>query len=225
MGWFSECTAGFAKYILFLFNFIILVAAIILIAFAVKLKTQNGGIDLMSVGTFSIIVAVLIALIAFFGCCGAIKENSCMLTTYAAICLTLFIIQLVLGILAFVAVKNGSKELDDEIHHILDNLYTNYTKKDDAIAVDAIQRNLECCGRNGPFDPMVQNGTALLINSCCAPDTNVCTAINAYKKNCYDEMSNWIASSVKGIGIVAIVFGAVELLSAIFACYVKHTRN
>ncbi|KAG5884592.1 hypothetical protein JTB14_032685 [Gonioctena quinquepunctata] len=81
MGCFRECTSGFAKYILFLFNFIILIAAVILIAFAVKLKTENGGMDFMSVGTFSIIVGVLIALIAFFGCCGAVKEDSCMLTT------------------------------------------------------------------------------------------------------------------------------------------------
>jgi len=36
-------------------------------------------------------VAVIVALIAFFGCCGAIKENKCMLITYFVIMLAIFI--------------------------------------------------------------------------------------------------------------------------------------
>ncbi|KAG5875673.1 hypothetical protein JTB14_021841 [Gonioctena quinquepunctata] len=108
--------------------------------------------------------------------------------------------------------------------HLMDNLYSNYTKKDDAVVVDALQRNLECCGRANFNDPAVQNGSNL-IDSCCKSDIHPCTTANSFTKGCYHETTEWIRSSVKGIGIVAIIFAAVELMSALFACYVKSTRR
>jgi len=36
---------------------------------------------LFSVGIFVIIVGGIILIVSFFGCCGAIKENRCMLIT------------------------------------------------------------------------------------------------------------------------------------------------
>jgi len=38
-----------------------------------------------------IVVSALVAIVAFFGCCGAIKESKCMLGTYFVIILALFI--------------------------------------------------------------------------------------------------------------------------------------
>lgn len=44
-----------------------------------------------------IILGLIIFLISFFGCCGAVKESTCMTYSYAAFLMVLIIIQIVLG--------------------------------------------------------------------------------------------------------------------------------
>nr|CAI5858993.1 unnamed protein product [Callosobruchus analis] len=210
MGCFRECTAGIAKYILFLFNLLIVVASVILIVFAVKNKANNGGLEVMSVSSFAIGIAVLIALVAFFGCCGAVKESSCMLTTYAAILITLFIIQVVLGVIAFVAVKNGGADLKDEVSKHLNQLYHNKDQSDNQKVIDDLQTSLECCGTTGPNDPLAINATTgNLMNSCCKE--GLCTRDNSYKDGCITKLEDFMSSNIKTIGGIAIAFSAIEV--------------
>lgn len=64
----------------------------------------------------------------------------------------------------------------------------------------------------------MQNKTnpGTLINSCCK-DTVPCTVQKAYENNCSDELADNLGSILKAIGIVAIVFGAIEVrISNIF---------
>ncbi|CAH1989782.1 unnamed protein product [Acanthoscelides obtectus] len=225
MGCFKECTAGFAKYILFLFNLLILVAAIILIVFGVKNKANNGGVEIMSVGTFAIAIAVVIALVAFFGCCGAVKESPCMLTTYAAILITLFIIQVVLGVIAFVAVKNGQGELQRKVEDHLSDLYKDRRNNNEhQKVIDDIQTTMKCCGVKGPSDSWVIDNGDELMKSCCKEGESSCTFNTAYKVGCAKQLEDFVSSNIKTIGVVAIVFSAIELVAALFACYVKKTR-
>lgn len=60
------------------------IAAAIFIAVAVKARDNGHGLNLSSATIFPIVLGVIIALIAFFGCCGAVKENSCMLSTVSS---------------------------------------------------------------------------------------------------------------------------------------------
>ena len=46
-----------------------------------------------------IVIAALVIIIAFFGCCGAMKESKCLLGTYFTIILALFIVMLIGAIL------------------------------------------------------------------------------------------------------------------------------
>ncbi|KAJ8944209.1 hypothetical protein NQ318_014571 [Aromia moschata] len=197
------------------------ICAVALIALAVVYRTQNAGLDLMSISSYAIAVGVLIALIAFFGCCGAIRESSCMLTTYAGILLALFIIQAVLGILAFVAIRNGEDQLLEEVTNHLLNVY-NSTSQDNQDIRDSLQRNLKCCGLTGTSESFVQNGTGVLISSCCSSDVTTCTASVAYTDNCKDALSDFLQNSFKVIGIVAIVFALVEIVGAIFSFYIRN---
>ena len=48
-----------------------------------------------------IVIAALVILIAFFGCCGAMKESKCLLGTYFTIILALFIVMLIGAILGY----------------------------------------------------------------------------------------------------------------------------
>lgn len=48
-----------------------------------------------------IVVSVFVVVVSFFGCCGAIKENKCMLGTYFTIVLALFIVMIVGAVLGY----------------------------------------------------------------------------------------------------------------------------
>ena len=60
------------------------------------------------------IVAVFVVIVAFFGCCGAIKESKCMLGTYFAIILVMFIILIVGAVIGYTqsvdTIKSGIEE-------------------------------------------------------------------------------------------------------------------
>ena len=48
-----------------------------------------------------IVIAALVILIAFFGCCGAMKESKCLLGTYFTIILALFIVMIIGAFLGY----------------------------------------------------------------------------------------------------------------------------
>lgn len=82
-----NCGAHIVKYILFLFNFLCLVAGVLLIVFGSLVLTNNDGIMHLPVDMVefpqgipiaAIVLGCVISLISFLGCCGACKENNCM---------------------------------------------------------------------------------------------------------------------------------------------------
>ncbi|XP_018567943.1 tetraspanin-9-like isoform X2 [Anoplophora glabripennis] len=223
MGCFRDFTAGIAKYILFLFNLLILICGIALIALGVIYKVNSSGIDFMSLSSLAIAIGAIISLIAFFGCCGAIKESSCMLTTYAAIVLTLFIIQVVLAILAFVAIRNEGTEVSSFIRDHLTSLYNNQNSLN-LETLEVIHRGYECCGLDGPTGSEVQNNTQVM-SSCCSKTVTTCTTTIAFQKGCVSAMTDFLNTNLKIIGIIAIVFAVVELCAALFAFYVRNSSQ
>ena len=54
---------------------------------------------------FLICVGVIVFIIAFLGCCGAIKEHYCMVTTFAVFVVIIFILEIVAGVLGLVYKK------------------------------------------------------------------------------------------------------------------------
>ncbi|KAG5875667.1 hypothetical protein JTB14_021837 [Gonioctena quinquepunctata] len=102
------------------------------------------------VPTLTIIVGAIVFVIAFFGCCGAIRESPCMLTTYAVILLTIFLLQIAVGIYAFLEIKDQDV-FKAKVKNTLTSLFNEYgTKNASQELVDLIQQELECCGTTGP---------------------------------------------------------------------------
>jgi CD63 antigen len=209
------CLSGIAKYLLFLFNFLIVVCGIVLIAIgAIILVNENKGIESFtdfSVGGFAIAVGVIIFLIAFFGCCGAIKENSCLLTSYAVILIVLLILQIVLGALAFVAIKNDDGELDKQVNTVVNKVFEDYVKdntnEDKKKVIDEIQKDFECCGVNGPRD---WDTAGLDVPDSCYEDGDRQIS-KRFTVGCANKFKDVITSSIKVIGGVAIGFAVVEV--------------
>ncbi|XP_078490950.1 CD9 antigen-like [Ciona intestinalis] len=117
------CLKAIAKYLLFAFNLIIWLAGAGMLGVGIWLlvdPTIQGSMDLAGLqiyeaddftitGAIAFVVAgSVIFIIGFFGCCGAIKESTCMLGTYFGFLLVIFGLQLGIGIWALVSYDSVS---------------------------------------------------------------------------------------------------------------------
>lgn len=70
--------------------------------------------------------------------------NSFVCLQYATILIVIFIIQLALGILAFIAIKKGDKNEDETVHDHLEKLYQGILNndKDDIDTINELQKDV-----------------------------------------------------------------------------------
>jgi len=193
-----------------------------------------------------IVIAALVILIAFFGCCGAMKESKCLLGTYFTIILALFIVMLIGAILGY------SGNFEDTIKTPFEKAlkkYNDQPAEDDQSAQNyksvwnEVQAELKCCGI-GSFKDW-QNTTDADFNfppnfnkpeGCCVwgrdneklteDQITVCRADNPtddgsisgfYFKGCYTAFTDKIESNQDLVIGLAIGIVAVMFLNILFS--------
>ncbi|CAH0625684.1 unnamed protein product [Chrysodeixis includens] len=213
------CGEFLVKYILFFANLVFALAGLTLLGIGVAVQLQisqivniieNADASLQTAPITSMVVGGIVFLIAFFGCCGAIRENNCMLVTYSIFMLILMIIKLTLAILIFV-------KLDDIVAQVPQWLNDAFSK--DKTSFQEIEKTFSCCGPNGSLSYLSMN----LPDTCCA--TAPCSPLNSYS-GCNGIVQDFFHTFGLAIGVVAIVVVAIELVAAVFGlCLANHVRN
>uniref|UniRef100_A0A8C2XQP7 Tetraspanin n=1 Tax=Cyclopterus lumpus TaxID=8103 RepID=A0A8C2XQP7_CYCLU len=157
------------------------------------------GIDLM------IAIGVIIMLLGFLGCCGAIRENRCLLLIFFVSLLVIFVLLLALGILGAVEEKKVKQEVTRRLVRIINQFFS---------------FQLKCCGLvNGPSDwDKVPDSCR-----CNATEPN-CTS-SVYSTPCSTQIINLMEKHMKvvlGIAFsiaILLIFGMV--LSMILYCQIS----
>merc|ERR1712002_868896 len=172
------CCSRFALFVLNFFVFAIGLASVVMASLVISKDTVYG--DLLASGVFSLPIGILIAgicilLLGFLGCCGALKENSCMLQTYAGIVLLLFIAEVVLGVLILVY----SDKAESIITDAMKDSFNKYGGDDTSLtkSLDAAQHELKCCGVDSYKDWSgfaFGNSTGDVAEGCCLEETTGC---------------------------------------------------
>ncbi|KAH0816306.1 hypothetical protein GEV33_006485 [Tenebrio molitor] len=191
-----------------------------LLALGILLKLKNDDIqnfipDKYHLGLPPILLIAIGSVIfvtAFFGCCGAIKESTCMLTTFAIILLTLLIVQIAIAAYAFLQVGDTA-DLRSSVTQVVDKSFNQYnSSKAVQEEFDFLQSFLHCCGVDGVHDWKWEGGK--LPNSCCSSNKN-CTvaATNAYKDGCGDKAYKWFKNGLDLLGILAVAIATIERCS------------
>ncbi|XP_054156099.1 leukocyte surface antigen CD53-like [Oppia nitens] len=218
------------KYLLFAFNLVFVIFGILLLYGGFSTLTKFGShhfeviIDAPNnVAIALIIVGFAIFVLAFLGCCGAIKENSCMLTTFSAIILVILLIELIGAGLIF-AFRN---KIDDLAKTGINEAIKKYNQTIDepiTAALDDIQHSFKCCGANNASDwtenPRYSSGVNVP-DSCCSHDKLVgddCPVKNAYERGCIEALKDDIHGSVGYLGGIAIAVAIIQLIGILFAC-------
>jgi len=226
----ENCCESIVKYFMVLCNILFALAGIILIGFgayaqiAAKDYLNFLGDNYVNTPIFIIILGGVVFAIALFGCCGAWKENKCLIYTYGTILFFILIAQVAAGIAAF-ALRGPLKT---EISKNMEKGLENYHKEGyDGVTTtwDLVQQSLHCCGVNSYTD--WQNVTQLaggVPDSCCkVGHEEGCgkapvDAEKMFSEGCFTLFNDEFNSNLTIVGAVALGIAAGEIIAIIFAC-------
>lgn len=209
------------KFLVFGFNLLFLIFGAVLIGVGayvqIQLKDYLDFIDLAggSVNGPAIVLIVFGAItfvVAFFGCCGAIKENRCMVMIFAALISLILICELAGGIAAFVLKNKMAAGIKDAMETSLKQGSGNGT-----LAVwNSIQHDLQCCGVDGSSD--WNRVDKPIPDACCADGKDCHTSKKYFDKGCYEGVENAIVSNIGYVAGAGVGLAVVEILGIILSC-------
>ncbi|XP_067828931.1 tetraspanin-1-like [Heptranchias perlo] len=218
----------FLKIMMFCFNGIIFLGGAAVLGVGIWLKVDGGSFidflghlapqlkQMMNVGYLCIALGGALVLIGFLGCCGAMKENKCMLMIFFIIILLIFIAQITgaVVVLAF----SGLAEIFIGYIKVwaVKSIKEEFGKNADITAVwHAVMEEFKCCGfndysdfRNSPF----YNDTSSYPKECCL------TSVKCYSQNinpslpgCFKAFLKLLKDNTKIVGAVALGICVLEM--------------
>ncbi|KAL2102645.1 hypothetical protein ACEWY4_001813 [Coilia grayii] len=229
------------KYVLFFFNLLFWVIALILVSIAVYARVTKHGEAAMACLTVDpsillMVVGVLMFIITFCGCVGSLRENICLLQTFCVCLNIIFLLQLAAGILGFVF----SDKARYKVTEVINNAIIHY--RDDLDLqnlLDFGQKEFGCCGAVSykdwsmnmyfncsdsrsrescgvPFSCCLISKDKSVVNTMCGYGTQNLGHEEAGKvihtSGCLDKLVNWIHSNLFLLGGIALGLAIPQLV-------------
>ncbi|GAA6218751.1 tetraspanin-8-like [Lates japonicus] len=202
------------KYLLFFFNLLFWLSGCIILGVGIYLKVSKDGnqitneslpgIDLM------IAIGVIIMVLGFLGCCGAIRENRCMLLLFFIFLLLIFILLLAAGILGAVDESKVNNWVKERL-----NGFTPLSDQPQAVRDDLekLQRELKCCGLlNGPSD------WEKIPDSCrCNSTIADCKSSAIYQEPCATKIVSLMEKNMEIVLGIAFAIAILLIFGMVFA--------
>ncbi|XP_061920610.1 tetraspanin-8-like [Entelurus aequoreus] len=209
------------KYLLFIFNLLFWLSGCIILGVSIYLKVSKDGNSITSESLpgidLLIAVGVIIMVLGFLGCCGAIKENRCLLILFFISLLIIFILLLAAGILGAV----GEKKVKDWVKERLQKFLPLSNQPEDVRKdLEKLQEELKCCGLiNG-----VSDWDTIPASCRCTPTESDCSATGVYSTPCSSQIIRLLERNMEVvIGIafaIAILLIAGMVFSMILYCQI-----
>jgi len=237
------CATNTAKYLFFAFNFIFFVLGIATLGVGIYSRVENDSwsdlIDtnsMFSAANLLIAGGVIVAVIGFLGCCGAIKEVRILLIIYSVVVILIFILEIAGGAYAYTKRDDVEKKLKEGLEEAVTDKYgkdDNTASKGLTKAVDWFQENVKCCGINRPSEWQtspwadMNGGNTREVkapDSCCTDISDGCgkditqySSPAIHQKGCVDAGKTFVKDNMYLVGGVGIGIAVVQLLSIVFA--------
>lgn len=220
------------KYLLFGFNLVVFIVGLVFIiggavlqtAFSDYLAFFGGNVNRAAV--FIIAIGIVCLGVSFFGCCGAFKENHCMIITFAVLLTVVLLLEIIAAITVFVV----RSEVEDLLRENMKQTIPNYDNEGVHHTWDHMQEKLQCCGVESFMDwedndAFKQNET--VPDSCCRDSSQPMCAgpvlrandtATIYDEGCADQLIEWSRKNIAVIGTITIVFACIEVVGIVLAC-------
>ncbi|KAK3580355.1 hypothetical protein CHS0354_014829 [Potamilus streckersoni] len=210
------------KLLIFSFNLLFVLVGIALIACGAYVQIQlkkyfqliDGSFD--SAAVLLIVVGVIVFMIAFFGCIGAIRENHTCVMIYAVLLGLIFILEIAGGIAGFV--------LKDKVRDSVEKLMNTSLQKEIDQPVspniwDDIQKEFKCCGVETYKDWEKSGINKTAPDSCCT--VHGCDRRNSsllYTEGCLHKFTGWVQDRIVIVGGIGIAFAFIQVVGILCAC-------
>uniref|UniRef100_A0A098LZV5 Tetraspanin n=1 Tax=Hypsiglena sp. JMG-2014 TaxID=1550645 RepID=A0A098LZV5_9SAUR len=214
------------KYLIFFFNFIFWLCGIALIALGIYVQIELKNTLVMTGSTSAspapiviLSVGVIVFFISFLGCCGAVKENYCMVTTFAVLLTIIFLVEIAAAIAGYIFKDKIRTVIRNEIQQEMNE----YNRTDVKEYLDNLQKKYSCCGINSYTDwfNVTQFKPGHVPSSCCKNNTD-CTKTptrdNTFEEGCVRKIEDWMKKHIVIVAAVALGVAFFQLLGIIFAC-------
>ncbi|XP_055639402.1 CD63 antigen [Toxorhynchites rutilus septentrionalis] len=232
-------SANLVKYLLFLFNFLFVITGITILAIGLTVQGAYHNFreildpQFFSVPTFLIVIGSFIFVIAFFGCCGAYKENYCMTLTFSILLVLIFILELAAGISGYV-LRNETYNLVSSTLRSSMKQYGGNTSQEITYIWDEIQVDFDCCGVVNSSDWKMSNEELFkppaLPMSCCRASPGAIGQIlcqdekhpeTLRQTGCITSFGDFIRSHAVSLGAAGIALAVIQFFGIFFACYLS----
>ncbi|XP_037711190.1 CD63 antigen [Drosophila subpulchrella] len=165
------------------------------------------------------IVGAAVAVICFLGCCGALKESSCMILSFAILAVVIFLFEIGLGFAGYVK-HTGLQQLMEGQFNTTMNHYKDRADYRDAWTL--LQTELDCCGTFGPNDWENNFANKTLPAACCSvinlSEAKECTSVHANQQGCLQKLLDILDSKTLILASVVLAVAGIQMLTILFAC-------
>lgn len=230
------------KYLMFIFNFFIFLCGASLLGVGIWVILDPTGFreivavnPLLFMGAYIVVgMGALLFLLGFLGCCGAIRENKCLLLFFFLFILLIFLAELSAAILAFIFRDNLSRDFFTK--EVKKHYQGTNSSQIFSSTWNSVMTTFECCGVNGPqdFEDALYFNTLypsdIVPEDCCrrtSPSRNSeflskeeCLMGSENYQNtegCYTVILNSLETYVYLAGALAIGVLAIELFAMVSA--------
>jgi hypothetical protein len=150
------------RYLIFVVNFFFWLLGMVLVAVGVWGLVEQGWVQvreffdklgettLVFIFIFLIVLGLLMAVIGFFGCCGAYQESICLLIAYLVTVALLIAAQVGLGVFIYVRSDLANERFNASLLKVLNET----SNEGSAVGMSIImfQNTVGCCGVNSYWD-------------------------------------------------------------------------
>lgn len=218
------------KFLVFFFNFLFWLCGVALIVIGVLVQIDLNKTLIMHSASASgapiviIVVGVVIFFVSFFGCCGASKENYCMVTTFAILLTCIFLVEIAAAIAGYIFKDKVRTALQDGLEDAVRKYGNDSLIRD---TMDELQRKYSCCGAQNYTDwfgvePFQSDRS--VPKSCCRANATMATcninptAATINVQGCAGSIEAWLKKHIVIVAAVALGIAFFELLGIVFAC-------
>jgi len=198
-----------------------------------------GSINYKAAPILCVVIGAVTIVVAFMACCGAIKENQCMLGSYFAFVLLIFSLEITAIVLTYIYREQIEKNLRGDIQETL-NEYKVYDHESVSRAIDEIQGSFKCCGNYQYEDWFSTNwgkkNKGSVPKSCCKdPLDDSCNkhasrdSMKIYNGGCYEYVRRYLLNNLHVISGFGIWIAVIQIMGMIFAlclcCQIRYDND
>eukprot|EP00112_Aurelia_sp_Birch-Aquarium-sp1_P021982 Seg605.1 transcript_id=Seg605.1/GoldUCD/mRNA.D3Y31 product="CD63 antigen" protein_id=Seg605.1/GoldUCD/D3Y31 len=187
--------------------------------------TIMGATGLETPANFLISTGAIVFLVAFFGFCGAYKENKCLLQLYVLFVGLIIFVEVAAVVFAFAIRHRAEDYINTSLASAIAKTYNKKGHEPITKAIDEIQKTLKCCGATGPNDYGTLNSNTTIPKSCNDKENKTTGAVIPFQKGCVDAMKDFVSSNLLLCGGLAAGILLIELIGILGSIILVRKRK